>query len=161
VHRTLKAKDPDIFERKGFEQKSFADLYHAYSPTLFSVLNNMLKDRVLAEDALQNTFIKVWLHRESYDVQKGTPFTWMLNIARNEALDVLRSKPYRQTKLTKTLNESNLSGQDKSFASLDLLDLHKQLFILKPLDRNILELCFLRGFTCPEVSELLIIYMAL
>ena len=155
MHTTLKAKGPHIIESKVLDQKSFASLYHAYSPALFGVLNTMLNDRVLAEDALQNVFVKIWLHRDSYDAKKGTPFTWMLNIARNEALDVLRSKKYKQTRLTGPLTETILLGHESMFSSLDLMDLHKQLFILKPLDRNIMELCFLRGFTCPEVSELL------
>jgi RNA polymerase sigma-70 factor (ECF subfamily) len=155
VHTTLKATGPNIVNSIGLDQKSFDTLYYTYSPTLFSVLYKFLKDRVLAEDALQNTFLKIWLHRESYDVLKGTPFTWMLNIARNEALDVLRSKPYRERMLTGVLNDSLFSSHEKEFTRFDLFDLHKQLFILKPLERNILELCFLRGFTCREVSELL------
>jgi DNA-directed RNA polymerase specialized sigma24 family protein len=47
------------------------------------------------------------------------------------------------------------SRHENNFACLDLVDLHKHLFILTPLDHSILELCFLRGFTCPEVAKLL------
>jgi RNA polymerase sigma-70 factor (ECF subfamily) len=155
VHTTLKVKGPDNIESKVLDQKFFASLYHAYSPALFGVLNTMLNDRVLAEDALQNVFVKIWVHRDNYDCQKGTPFTWMLNIARNEAIDILRSKHYRQTRLLVALDEgAHVSCRD-SRNPLDYIELQKQLFILPPLDRSILELCFLRGFSCPEVSELL------
>jgi RNA polymerase sigma-70 factor (ECF subfamily) len=138
-----------------FDQKSFTCLYQSYSQALFGVLQVMLKNPSLAEDALQNTFIKIWLHRSSYDAEKGTPFTWMLNIAQNEAKDILRSKQYRQTRLVTALEEGvHLTCCDPS-NRLDYIALHKMLFILPPLDRSILELCFLQGFSCPQVSKLL------
>jgi RNA polymerase sigma-70 factor (ECF subfamily) len=150
--KSLKAVEP---YGNDWNETSFASLYQSYSPALFGILQVMLKNTSLAEDALQNTFIKIWLHRSIYDAQKGTPFTWMLNIAQNEARDILRSKQYKHARLNTTLDEgvhlrcSNLSNR------LDYIELHKQLFILPPLDRSILELCFLRGFSCKEVAELL------
>jgi RNA polymerase sigma-70 factor (ECF subfamily) len=157
VQTSIELKNKKAVEPYGsdLDHKSFASLYESYSQALFGVLRFMLKNTALAEDALQNTFIKVWLHRSRYDAEKGTPFTWMLNIARNEARDIMRSKQYRQARLITALDGgihlscSNLSNR------LDYIELHKQLFILPPMDRNILELCFLQGFSCPEVSELL------
>jgi RNA polymerase sigma-70 factor (ECF subfamily) len=156
VQTSIKVKSQKPVEPCGnnWNETSFASLYQKYSHALFGVLQVMLKNTSLAEDALQNTFIKVWLTRSSYDAEKGTPFTWMLNIARNEARDVLRSKQCRQARQITTLNEgAHLSCKDPR-SRLDYIELHKQLFLLTPLDRSILELCFLQGFTCPEVAAL-------
>lgn len=139
----------------GSDHRSFTALYEAYSHALFGAINRMLKNDALSEDALQNTFIKIWLHRDSYDVGKASLFTWMLNIARNEAIDALRSKQVKYSKVTISLNAYEPAPDRNPFFRFDHIDLHKQLFILQPRDRAILELCFFRGFTCQEVSRLL------
>jgi RNA polymerase sigma-70 factor (ECF subfamily) len=136
-------------------QNYFAELYRAYSPALYNAINKVLKNRAQTEDALQNTFIKVWLHRNSYDIARGTQFTWMLNIARNEALDMLRSKDHRNTRKTFSLDIHQSIASGNPFAHLDHIDISKLLFILKPRDRAILELCFFRGYTCEQTAELL------
>ena len=138
-----------------FGQKTFGELYRAYSPALFKAIHKVLRNTPLTEDALQNTFIKIWLHRNQYDSLKGSPFTWMLNIARNEAIDMYNSKYYRQTKRTTPLYNPELKAAKDAFVHLDHIDVHKLLFILKPKDRVILELCFFRGHTCQQVAELL------
>jgi RNA polymerase sigma-70 factor (ECF subfamily) len=157
VQNDIKVKSRKAVEpyASNLDQNSFTCLYQSYSQALFGVLQVMLKNSSLAEDALQNTFIKIWLHRSSYDAEKGTLFTWMLNIAQNEARDILRSKQYRQARLVTALEEGvHLTCCDPS-NRLDYIALHKKLFILPPLDRSILELCFLQGFSCPQVSKLL------
>jgi RNA polymerase sigma-70 factor (ECF subfamily) len=133
----------------------FDELYKCYSPALYGALNKLLKNKEQAEDALQNTFLKIWLHRESYDVSKAGLFTWMLNIARNEAIDVLRSKRHRQANLTCSIDVQELPDCKNPFVHLDYMDIYKSLFLLTPKDRNILEFCFFRGFTCEETAEIL------
>ena len=135
--------------------EDFDELYKHYSPALYGALNKMLKNKGQAEDALQNTFIKIWLHRESYDVAKAGLFTWMLNIARNEAIDVLRSKRHRQANLTCFIDVQELPDFKNPFVHLDNIDIYKSLLLLTPKDRNILELCYFRGFTCEETAEIL------
>jgi RNA polymerase sigma-70 factor (ECF subfamily) len=137
------------------DDKAFADLYERYSAVLYGALYKVLKNKEQTEDALQNTFIKVWLHRNSYDIARGTQFTWMLNIARNEALDMLRSKHHRNTRKTFSLDIHQSVASGNPFAHLDHLDISKLLFILKPKDRAILELCFFRGYTCEETARTL------
>lgn len=94
----------NIKAMQGPDQKSFTALYQAYSSALFRAINRMLKNDALSEDALQNTFIKIWLHLDRYDAEKACLFTWMLNIARNEAIDVLRSKHGKCARVTISLN---------------------------------------------------------
>lgn len=135
---------------------TFAELYRDYSTALFGVIQKILKNATLSEDALQNTFLKIWLHRKDYDASKSRLFTWMLNIARNEAIDVLRSKTYRNALATVALNgNAEAAIVISPLISLDHCDLKKKLHRLNPKDRAIIELCFFRGFTCNETAAIM------
>jgi len=73
-------------------QHVFSYLYDNYSGALLSIICNIVKDQELANDVLQEVFVKIWRQIESYDSSKGRLFTWMLNIARNASIDTVRSK---------------------------------------------------------------------
>jgi RNA polymerase sigma factor (sigma-70 family) len=137
------------------DQRAFSLLYQDYSPALFGALNKVLKNTTLAEDALQNTFMKIWLYKNSYDSGKASLFTWMLNIARNEAIDVLRSKQFRYAQVTTSLLGREIALTKSPFHHLDHVDLQKHLCLLKPMERVILELCFFRGFSCEQTAMIL------
>ncbi|MCB1801645.1 MAG: sigma-70 family RNA polymerase sigma factor [Gammaproteobacteria bacterium] len=72
------------------DRLAFADLYRATSAKLFAVLLRMLKNEEMAEDALQDVFIKVWHRAGEYHAGKGTVMTWLISIARYRAIDMLR-----------------------------------------------------------------------
>ncbi|HKK89352.1 MAG TPA: sigma-70 family RNA polymerase sigma factor [Saprospiraceae bacterium] len=69
------------------DRKSFERLYDNYAPNLLGVVCQMLHEKPMAEDVLQESFIKIYKNIESYDPEKGGLFTWMLNICRNSAID--------------------------------------------------------------------------
>lgn len=74
------------------DRKAFASLYAATSGHLFAVLVRVLQRRDWAEEALQDCFVRVWQKAGTYQAGKGAPLTWLLSIARNRALDLLRMK---------------------------------------------------------------------
>src|SRR3546814_17065408 len=55
----------------------------------------MLRREAWAEEALQEAFVKIWRHADSYNPARGRPMTWMINVVRNPALDMLRRADYR------------------------------------------------------------------
>ncbi|MDD2987062.1 sigma-70 family RNA polymerase sigma factor, partial [Flavobacterium sp.] len=69
------------------DDNAFTILYDMYAKSLFGVINTLLKNQEEAEDVLQEVFIKIWKNLESYSESKGRLYTWMLNIARNTAID--------------------------------------------------------------------------
>lgn len=153
---TLKAvKHDKVQGSEGLNEMTFTALYDNYSAALFSALYRMLKNTTLSEDALQNTFIKIWVNRNSYDAGKASLFTWMLNIACNEALELLHSNSHVQTRLAIHPDNYEFIADLNSLLQLNNEDLYKIISLLKPIDRNVLELCLLRGFTCEEAAELL------
>jgi len=72
------------------ERTAFSELYEETSAHLFAVVLRILRRKDWAEETLQDAFVKIWQHARDYDPEKSAPFTWMVTIARNRALDVLR-----------------------------------------------------------------------
>ncbi|HEY0031415.1 MAG TPA: sigma-70 family RNA polymerase sigma factor, partial [Bacteroidia bacterium] len=67
-------------------------LYDNYSAALYGIITRIVPAEEIAEDLLQEVFIKIWKSIDSYDPKKGRLFTWMLNISRNASIDYARSK---------------------------------------------------------------------
>ena len=74
------------------DRRAFESLYQATSSYLLSVAWRVLQHRDLAEEVLQDAFVKVWHGAGMYDARLGAPMTWLINIVRNRAIDVRRSR---------------------------------------------------------------------
>jgi RNA polymerase sigma-70 factor (ECF subfamily) len=74
------------------DRAAFARVYVLVSPKLFGVLLRILKNRQEAEDALQEVFVKIWQRADRFRPEEGRAETWMMAIARNHAIDMLRSR---------------------------------------------------------------------
>jgi len=72
------------------ERAAFEELYRATSAKLFAVSLRIVRERPLAEDVLQDSFVAIWNHARDYAPAKSAPVTWMAAIVRNRSLDVLR-----------------------------------------------------------------------
>ena len=151
--RLLKIKEPS----------AFSYLYDNYSGALFGIIYKMLDDRQLAEDVLQEAFVKIWNNFSHYDSLKGRLFTWMLNIARNLTIDTIRSKGYRkQAKIQNSANSvnnsvDNISSNTNTTESFDALGIRKHLTLLKDDQKQIIDLAYFGGFTQDEISKQLAI----
>jgi len=75
------------------DRAAFRALYSETSAKLMGVLLRILGTRSEAEDALQEVFTRVWLRAGRFDATKGRGMTWLIAIARNHAIDRLRSRP--------------------------------------------------------------------
>jgi RNA polymerase sigma factor (sigma-70 family) len=137
------------------DQNAFSYLYDNYSPALNAVIVRMVDDNQLAEDILQETFVKIWNNFGQYDASKGRLFTWMINITRNLTIDTLRSKGYKkQQKISQDENFVS-SNQDKNFsaAKYDTIGIRKQVQNLKPDQKIIIDLAYFNGYTQEEISK--------
>ncbi|TMI67740.1 MAG: sigma-70 family RNA polymerase sigma factor [Bacteroidetes bacterium] len=115
----------------------------------------MVENRELAEDILQEAFVKIWNNFSAYDSGKGRLFTWMLNITRNLTIDTLRSKGYKkQAKISTDENSvSNFSEDHRMAERFDAMGLRKQLVNLKPEQRIVIDLAYFNGYTQDEISK--------
>ncbi len=84
------------------DKSAFANLYDRTSAKLFGVICRILKKRELAEEALQDTYVKIWEQAGRFDPSLASPITWMATIARNRAIDIGRQ---RQEKISATAEE--------------------------------------------------------
>ncbi|MGH7622344.1 MAG: sigma factor, partial [Gemmatimonadaceae bacterium] len=72
------------------DRSAFSGLYAAARSKLFAVTLRIVRDRALAEEVLQDSFVSIWKHAGDYARAKSAPMTWMAAIVRNRSLDVLR-----------------------------------------------------------------------
>jgi RNA polymerase sigma-70 factor (ECF subfamily) len=74
------------------DRAAFSSLYAATSSKLFGIVLRISRERSLAEDVLQETFVRVWRNAARYERGSGRPITWMASIARNAAIDAIRQR---------------------------------------------------------------------
>jgi RNA polymerase sigma-70 factor (ECF subfamily) len=137
------------------QQTAFSYLYDNYSGALNSIVVGVINDTELANDVLQEVFVKVWKQIESYDETKGRLFTWMLNIARNTAIDTLRSKNYQNNLKNRELSENTYAAAGSTELKTDEIGLRKIIFKLKDEYKILVELSYFKGYTQDEISKML------
>lgn len=87
------------------DRAAFAELYRRAAPQLFAVTLRILKNREQAEEALQDAFVNAWRRADSFDPAKGAAMAWLVGIARNRALDLVR-----QRRSQESLDDAEASG---------------------------------------------------
>jgi len=143
---SLKAKDP----------QSFSYLYDNYSGALYSIVLQVVPDKEMANDVLQEVFVNIWRKIESYDPSRGRLFTWMLNVARNLAIDMVRSKGYQNSQKNRSLPENDYFDKAglATQLSVDNIGLKKIVDKLKPEHRVLIDLAYFKGYTHEEIAEI-------
>ncbi len=133
----------------------FSYLYDNYSGALHAVIMNIVSEEELANDVLQEVFVKIWKQMESYDSNKGRLFTWMLNIARNASIDTVRSKGYQNSRQNRELTEDVYTSGGTSETKIDQIGLRKVVHTLKEDYKVLVELSYFQGYTQDEISKML------
>lgn len=142
------------------KQKSrdgFNYLYKQYSAVLYGVIRKVIFDEQTAQDVLQEVFIKIWNNITQYNAEKGRIYTWMINIARNAAIDKLRSKGEIMKGKIRTGDEivSNIEVEMRTEQKTDTIGLRAVVASLKPEYETIVSLAYFKGFTLDEISKTL------
>ena len=139
------------------DDQAFSYLYDNYSPALFGIINQIVSDKEIAADVLQDVFINIWRKIGSYDDTKGRLFTWMLNIARNAAIDKIRSRPYQDSLKNQPLTENVNSTAANRVVNPQVNDigLKKVVNKLKEEYRVLIDMSYFQGFTHEEISRML------
>ncbi len=78
------------------DREAFTELFDLVAPCVLGVLVRLVRQRDLAEEALQETFLQGWLQADNYRPEVGSPRAWFLNIARSRGLDILRRESSRR-----------------------------------------------------------------
>jgi len=138
------------------ELPAFNFLYHKYAANLFGVVFKIVNQQETAEDLLQEVFLKIRRNFHSYDERKARLFTWMLNIARNTAIDHLRLRVSRQERTHVAFEQAGVSLDEYTHSfNIDTIGIKNILNQLSPKHSQMLDLFYYKGYTHPEISELL------
>lgn len=139
------------------DRKAITLLYDNYSAALHGVIFRIVNDKETAEDVLQESFVKIWNNIESYDASKGRLFTWLLNVARNTAIDKTRSKNYRDAGQVQSIEDFvySIERRYNTSTNIDHIGLKKVVEKLKPEHRTLIELLYFGGYTQTEAAQAL------
>jgi RNA polymerase sigma factor (sigma-70 family) len=133
----------------------FGYVYDHYSAALYGMICRIVPEEESAQDILQEAFVKIWNNFSSYDSSKGRLFTWMVNIARNLAIDYTRSKNYKTDLKNQSLSNSvgKINKQVSSSQNTDVIGLKDFVEKLKPEHKVIIDFLYFRGYTQEEAAK--------
>jgi len=138
------------------DRPAFAELYAATRAKLFGVSLRIVRERSLAEEVLQDSFVNIWNHAADYAQAKSAPFTWMTAIVRNRSLDVLR-RPREEADvdevLTSTLVDESASPQREAEDRGEAHSVRHCLEELEPEQRQSIALAFYHGLSHSELAD--------
>jgi RNA polymerase sigma-70 factor (ECF subfamily) len=138
------------------DRAAFAELYRAASAKLFAVSLRIVRERGLAEEALQDGFVNIWNHAGDYAREKSAPMTWMAAIVRNRSLDIarrLREEPDVDDTLAQALADESASPEREAAERAEAHTLRHCLGELEAEQRQTIALAFFHGLTHSELAR--------
>lgn len=140
------------------DQAALAELYDQSNRLVFGLAFKIVNDRGAAEEITLDTYHQVWRQAQNFDPERGKPSSWILTIARNRAIDRLRSTmltKQRQTPLEDVTPFLVVDGSPEDSASINERQklVRAALSQLKPDQRELIEIAFFAGQTHQEISD--------
>jgi len=151
--------DEDLARRlRDRDPRAMTELYDRFGRLAWSVIANIVRDSAIAEDLVQETFLRAWTRIRAFDVARGAIGPWLLAIARNRAIDYVRSF---QTRVERTSVEFDPADHPGLFNDMerDILNeehaklLKKALSNLSENQRKVIELAYYEGLSQTEMAE--------
>jgi len=139
------------------DRRAFAELYQLTRSKLFAVSLRIVRERHLAEEVLQDSFVNIWNHASNYASAKSAPMTWMTAIVRNRSLDIVRRGGWEIQDEDEYFTNSMLDTAPLPDTALgEKRDMHNIQRCLDELDaeqRQSIALAFYHGLSHSELAE--------
>ncbi len=151
--------DAALIERlRNRDPEGLSSAYDRYSPLVYSLFLRITRDQSVAEDLVQELFIRVWSHARSFDADKGALGVWILSIARNMAIDHVRSAQARFASRLRPIEHAdrayNESRKHDPESRIDQTRTVQNAFAALNLNqKRVLELAYFEGFSQSEIAE--------
>ena len=146
----------DLMQRvAGRDRAAFADVYRLTSSKLYGIVLRILHRRDIADEVLQEVYVKIWERAGDFDPKRASPITWMATIARNRALDEIRRKrPASIEDHPEALDvaSDDLPARDAVLRSEDGRRLADCLTKLEPGRREMVVLAYCEGLSREELG---------
>lgn len=136
------------------DETAISILYKFYGPNLFGAISSIVKENQLAEEVLQDVFVKIWKNREKFDEQKGRLFTWMINIARRTAIDATKTRVFKDN--NRTSNIGDIVSNNGAFSISDVTTDSGLAKVVDSLDekyQKIIYYTYYLGYTQREIEK--------
>lgn len=152
------ADQASVARMVGGNQAGVSELYDRHAGTVFSLALRILRDRVAAEDTVQEVFTQAWKQATTYDVTRGTVGAWLATLARSRAIDALRARRSRPDTVADETAARNLADNspvpdEDAIRSQQAARVRGALLGLPDLQRVALELAYFEGLTHAEIAE--------
>jgi RNA polymerase sigma factor (sigma-70 family) len=122
-----------------------------YGDSMYGVVSRIIKDTGLAEDALQEGFIKIWKNITEFNPEKASLFTWMFTIVKNTAIDLTRREANKKIQsLESGVYENMRYSEEAKVSDVGLMQKVNQ---MDPKYRELIDMIYLKGYTQQEVSD--------
>lgn len=165
AHRQTTAADQHLLQRlRAKDERALETLYDRYNGLVFTLAFRITGDRQLAQEVLQDAFLRCWNSAGQFDDTRGHVAAWLMGIARNRAIDVLRSRQH-QDQLREDALSGGASGEsnegdppvssahpDHSEAVLVQHTVRGALASLSEPQRQVIELAYYSGLTQMEIA---------
>lgn len=139
------------------DPEAMAELYDRYGRIVFAVIVRIVRDRAIAEDLVQESFLRVWNRVAAFDAARGTLGPWLLTVARNQALDYIRSQEGRtwSTMMTADTERPRMFSDVEAqlLESVQLDRVRSALNKLTDHQRQVIELAYFEGLSQSEMAE--------
>lgn len=136
------------------DERAFSSLYNHYAPSLLRFIGRIVRDEAEAENLLQDTFVKIWKNIHQYDANRGRLFAWLLQIARNTAINYLRSGQYLSASQLQTFETAMATAYDRSSLYMhDYIGVNDVVQRLEPRLKEVIDLIYFLGYTQQEVAD--------
>jgi RNA polymerase sigma-70 factor (ECF subfamily) len=155
--------DEELMQRLFYRDlAAFRTLYDRYANLVYSTSLRVLRDTHMAEDMVQEVFLRIWRKPESYLPHKGRFATWLTSVTRNRAVDAIRSRNRRYRFETSSPEEQerdlpDVEGEDPALTA-ELADQRRLVLAamkdLPPEQRQVIELAYFGGLTQQEIADL-------
>jgi RNA polymerase sigma-70 factor (ECF subfamily) len=130
------------------------ELYDRHSRLLYGLILRILRDRSESEEVLQEVFVQVWTRADTYNVELGVPAAWLVRIARNRAIDRLRSNAVRiRTAESSPLPPPVETPEARAAMSEQQRAVARALEALPRDQRDLIEQAYFQGLTQSELAE--------
>ncbi|MEC3905459.1 sigma-70 family RNA polymerase sigma factor [Tamlana sp. 2201CG12-4] len=134
------------------DKKAITLLYENYADSLYGVIQKVILDENIAQDVLQETFVKIWRYAKKYDSNKAKLFTWLYRIAYNTAIDKVRSQKNKSNNEVQ-IEVSTVYKITSNELNQDVIDIKKHLRTLDEKYQIVINALFFEGMTQQEASD--------
>jgi RNA polymerase sigma-70 factor, ECF subfamily len=161
-------EDIDLLRRLTLrDEQALLTLYHKYQRLVYSLALRVLKEEPEAQELLQEVFLHVWEKASMFDRERGSFDAWLVTLTHHRAIDVLRTRRYKQRATEDRVDPDVLAGMSTENTILDRTGLTESIekderekvrLAMEEISteqKQVLELAYYEGYSQSEIAELL------